>query len=75
MKIGRRTRTLSAITITVAIGLGLVALADGANRTLRTGLRWNASPSATLGLEATREESGAESAPANAIMLRAAIRF
>ena len=62
-------------------GFGLVtpyaglALADSASRTLRTGLRWNASQSATLGLEATREENGAESAPANAIMLRAAIRF
>ena len=45
-------------------GFGLVtpyaelAITDGANRTLRTGLRWNASQSATLDLEATREENG-----------------
>ena len=53
-------------------GFGLVtpyaglALADGASGTLRTGLRWNASQSATLGLEATRENGGTDTAPANA---------
>ena len=62
-------------------GFGLVtpyaglALADSASRTLRTGLRWKALQSTTVALEATREESAAESGPANAIMLRAAIRF
>ena len=62
-------------------GFGLVtpyaglALADGASRTLRTGLRWKALQSATLGLEATRENGGTDTAPANAIMLRAEIRF
>ena len=62
-------------------GFGLVtpyagrALADSASRTLRTGLRWKALQSTTVALETTREESAAESGPANAIMLRAAIRF
>ena len=62
-------------------GFGLVtpyaglALADGASGTLRTGLRWKALQSATLALEATRENGGTDTAPANAIMLRAAIRF
>ena len=60
-------------------GLGVIApyagltLSDGAERTLSTGLRWNASQSATLGLEASREES--DGAPTNALMLRAAVRF
>ena len=60
-------------------GFGLVTpyagltLADGAERTLRTGLRWNASEGATVALEASREESG--EARANALMLRAQLRF
>ena len=62
-------------------GLGLLTpyvgltLADGAQRTMRTGLRWKASQSATVGLEATREDGTGE-APANhALMLRAAVRW
>ena len=36
-------------------------IADGAQRTVsRTGLRWNASQRATVGLEATREDQGAD---------------
>ena len=60
-------------------GLGLLTpyagltLADGAQRTMRTGLRWNASQSTTIGLEASREES--DGSAANALMLRAQIRF
>ena len=61
------------------LGMGLLTayagltLSDGAERTLRTGLCWNASQSATLGLEASRKES--DNAPTNALMLRAAVRF
>ena len=48
-------------------------LADGAERTAcRTGLRWRASQSATVGLEATREDQGGRP---NAVMLRAQVRF
>ena len=54
---------------------GGFTLADGAERTLRTGLRWKASNSATVGLEATREESTANESPSNALMLRATVRF
>ena len=62
-------------------GLGVVtpyagvSLADGARRTLRTGLRWKGSQRASVALEATHEDEGAESAPTNAVMLRASIRF
>ena len=59
--------------LTPYTGLSLV---DGAaERTLRTGLRWKASQSATLGLEATREESGARGERSNGIMLRGEVRF
>ena len=60
-------------------GLGLLTpyagltLADGAQRTMRTGLRWKASQSTTIGLEASREES--DGSAANALMLRAAVRW
>ena len=50
-------------------------LGDGAQRTLRSGLRWNASQNATVALEAAREQTGAESRPTNAVMLRAEVRF
>ena len=45
----------------------------GAERTLRTGLRWKASQSATVGVEATRGES--DNKPTNAVMLRAHVRL
>ena len=62
-------------------GLGLVTpyagltLSDGAYRTLRTGVRWNATPSATVSLAASREGQGSGEAPTNALMLRAATRW
>ena len=62
-------------------GFGIVtpyaalSLANGTERTLRAGVRWNAPQSATITLEATREDEGADSAPTNAVMLRAAIGF
>ena len=54
---------------------GGLTLADGAQRTMRTGLRWKASQSATIGLEATREDGGTQEKPTNAVMLRAQLRF
>ena len=54
---------------------GGLSLSDGGQRTLRTGLRWNASESATVALEGTREENGDGETPANALMLRAQVRF
>ena len=62
-------------------GFGIVtpyaalSLANGTERTLRAGVRWNAPQSATIALEATREDEGADSAPTHAVMLRAAIGF
>ena len=64
-----------------ANGLGVVTpyagltLGDRTERTLRTGLRWNASQSATVALEAAREGASAENPPTNALMLRASLRF
>ena len=60
-------------------GLGLLTpyagltLADGAQRTMRTGLRWKAPQSTTIGLEASRE--GSDGSAANALMLRVSARF
>ena len=54
---------------------GGLTLADGAGRTLRTGVRWKASESATVGLEATREDGAGDDAANHAIMLRAQMRF
>ena len=63
-------------------GVGIItpytglSLTDGAKRTLKAGVRWNASESATVALEATREEEGSESGNADhALMLRAQLRF
>ena len=63
-------------------GVGIItpytglSLTDGAKRTLKAGVRWNASESATVALEATREEKGSESGNADhALMLRAQLRF
>ena len=52
-----------------------LTLSDGAQRTLRGGLRWNASDNATVALEAERQAQGEDGSPANAVMLRAAIRW
>ena len=50
-------------------------LSGGAHRAVRTGLRWNASPGATMSLEASREAQGSGEAPANALTLRAEVRW
>ena len=52
-----------------------LSLADGAERTLRTGLRWKAADSATVALEAAREDNAAQGRPDHAVMLRANVRF
>ena len=51
-----------------------LTLGDAGNRTVRTGTRWQVSPDATFGLEATRQASDAGEA-ANEVRLRAALRF
>ena len=51
-----------------------VTLGDAGNRTVRTGTRWQLTPDAVVGLEATREASDAGEAD-NQLMLRAALRF
>ena len=52
-----------------------LTLSGDAPRALRTGVRWNASPSATMSLEASREAQGSGEAPANALTLRAEVRW
>ena len=59
-------------TLTPYTGLSLT---DGAERTVKAGARWAASQNATLGLEAARTQSGAQAPAANAVMLRAQLRF
>ena len=54
---------------------GGFSLANDAGRTLRTGLRWNASQQATVGLEGTHETHADGNAPTTSIMLRGAIRW
>ena len=49
-------------------------LGDAGNRTVRTGARWQLNPDTVLGLEATRQASGAGEAD-NELMLRIALRF
>ena len=62
-------------------GLGLVtpyaglSLTDSSEHTLRTGLRWKASDSNTVGLEAIREDRGTEETPKHALRLRAQLGF
>ena len=50
-------------------------LSGDAHRALRTGVRWNASQSATVSLEASREGQGSGEAPTNALTLRAEARW
>ena len=52
-----------------------LTLSGGPHRALRTGLRWNASPGATVSLEATRERPGSGDAATNALTLRAEARW
>ena len=54
---------------------GGFSLANDAGRTLRTGLRWNASQQATVGLEGTHETHADGNAPTTSIMLQGAIRW
>ena len=62
-------------------GLGLITpytgltLSDGDSRTWRAGARWKVSDTTSLSLEGTREERGADEGAANALMLRAAVRW
>ena len=51
-----------------------MTLGDAGHRAMRTGTRWQVSPDATFGLEATRQASDAGEAD-NRLMLRAALRF
>ena len=51
-----------------------MTLGDAGARTMRTGTRWQLSPDAVVGLEATRQTSDA-SEGANELRLRAALRF
>lgn len=51
-----------------------LSLGESANRTYRTGARWNVAPEATVGLDATREERGEED-PVNAVVVRAQVRW
>ena len=59
--------------VTPYTGLSLTAGAERAIK--RAGVRWKPSHNATVGLEATREESAAEKRSSNALILRGAIRF
>ena len=51
-----------------------MTLGDAGHRAMRTGTRWQVSPDATFGLDATRQASDAGEAD-NQLMLRAALRF
>ena len=76
----------SQIAIDAGYGFGLpgnrgvltpyagMTLGDAGHRAMRTGTRWQVSPDATFGLEATRQASDAGEAD-NQLMLRAALRF
>ena len=66
----RAPRGLGAITPYTGLTLG-----DGARRTWRAGARWKLSEAMSLHLEGTREEQGAAAAPADALTLRASVRF
>ena len=52
-----------------------LTLSGDAPRALRTGVRWNASQSAAVSLEASREAQGSGEAPAHALTLRAEARW
>ena len=51
-----------------------MTLGDAGHRAMRTGTRWQVSPDATFGLEATRQASDTAEAD-NQLMLRIALRF
>ena len=50
-------------------------LTEGAGRTWQAGMKRELAPDATWSIEGTREEKAGASAPVNAIMLRATIRW
>ena len=52
-----------------------ISLSQGGVRTLRIGSRWQITPEATMGIEATRQETGNEGAATSEIMLRSEIRW
>ena len=54
---------------------GGFSLANGAERTLRTGVRWNGSQNATFGLEGTREEAAGAQRTSHALMIRGELRW
>ena len=64
----------------VGVGHGVLTpyagltLGDAGSRTVRTGMRWQVTPNAVFGLEATRQTSDAAEA-VNEARLRAALRF
>ena len=76
----------SRIAIDAGYGFGLahgqgvvtpyagLTLGDAGSRTVRTGMRWQVTPDAVFGLEATRQTSDAGEG-ANEVRLRAALRF
>ena len=51
-----------------------LSLAEGGNRTLRTGTRWKLSDETTLGVEAARDEHS-DQRGTNAVLFRAAMRW
>ena len=51
-----------------------MTLGDAGNRAMRTGARWQLTPDAVVGVEATRQTSDAGEG-ANEVKLRAALRF
>ena len=53
---------------------GGMTLGDAGNRAMRTGARWQLTPDAVVGVEATRQTSDAGEG-ANEVKLRAALRF
>ena len=48
---------------------------DAGSRTVRTGARWQVDPETVIGLEGTRQTSGAREETDNQLMLRLALRF
>ena len=66
----RAPRGLGAITPYTAL-----TLSDGGARTWRGGARWKLSDATSLNLEGTREERGGDEGAANALMLRASVRW
>ena len=72
-ELGYGLRALRGLgTITPYTGL---TLSDGAGRTWRAGVLWTVSDATSMSLEGAREERGGNEAGANAVLLRASVRF